>query len=226
MFPGVYDNNASSIFLAAANLERHLKIADIPLKIVIGADIHVTPNMATKLRSGELLTLNGSRYFLLEFPSNFAPPRMHDTVFNLLSSGYTPIITHPERLAWIEDEYDLMDAFARSGAWMQVTAGSLTGRFGRRIRYWSERLLNDGLVHILATDAHDCSRRPPRLHNAFLVAERYLGADEAERLVNGRPAMVMANADPSNVAPPPQFATRGARSRNKSRWRFWRSAGE
>ena len=86
---------------------------------------------------------------------------------------------------------------------MQVTAGSLTGRFGKSARYWGERLLDEGLVHILATDAHGVERRPPILSEGLQVAERYLGAEEAVRLVRTRPQGIMANVNPSQFTPPP-----------------------
>ena len=86
---------------------------------------------------------------------------------------------------------------------MQVTAGSLTGRFGKAARYWGERLLDEGLVYILATDAHSVERRPPILSEGFQVAERYLGTEEAVRLVKTRPQGILANVEPSQLAPPP-----------------------
>ena len=66
---------------------------------------------------------------------------------------------------------------------MQITAGSLTGAFGRQALYWSERMLDEGLVHILATDAHDTVRRPPLLSQGRDIAAKRVGATEAEHLV-------------------------------------------
>lgn len=76
------------------------------------------------------------------------------------------MVTHPERLSWIEDHYEIFVELVKKGAWMQVTAGSLTGRFGTAAQYWGERLLDEGWVHILATDSHGIDRRPPLLAGA------------------------------------------------------------
>jgi len=66
-----------------------------------------------------------------------------------------PVITHPERLTWVDDpHYPWFVDAAQQGAWIQVTAGALTGRFGSPAQYWAERFLDEGLVQILATDAH------------------------------------------------------------------------
>ena len=68
------------------------------------------------------------------------------------------------------------------GVWIQLTAGSLTGRFGRDPRYWAERMLDEGLCHVMATDAHNASTRPPRLASARAMVEQRLGAAEATNI--------------------------------------------
>ena len=92
-----------------------------------------------------------------------APPRFEESVFQLMVGGVVPVITHPERLTWIEGQYEVFQRLVKGGAWMQITAGSITGRFGKRPQYWAERMLEEHLVHLLATDAHHPRRRPPLL---------------------------------------------------------------
>jgi protein-tyrosine phosphatase len=120
------------------------------------------------------------------------------------------LITHPERLTWLDDEHYpwFVDA-ARCGAWIQLTSGALTGRFGRRARYWSERFLDDGLVHILATDAHETKYRPPALAEGRDAAARRLGEEEAGMLVTGRTRAIVQDSDPSSVLPPPALRAGG-----------------
>lgn len=163
IYPGMYENTGPAIRQAVVELQTCLEEADIPLRITHGADTHITPDLVAGLRSGRVPSLHDSRYFLLEPPHHVAPPRLEETVFNLLAAGYVPVITHPERLSWIEDHYEVFLELARKGAWMQVTSGSLTGRFGATAQYWGERLLDEGWVHILATDSHGVDRRPPLL---------------------------------------------------------------
>jgi protein-tyrosine phosphatase len=87
---------------------------------------------------------------------------------------------------------------------MQVTAGSLTGRFGSRPKYWGERLLAEGRVHVLATDAHGAARRPPLLAEGRAAAERFVGTDESWHLVRTRPAGILDNQVPSELPPLPE----------------------
>ncbi|MFO1433606.1 MAG: CpsB/CapC family capsule biosynthesis tyrosine phosphatase [Candidatus Competibacteraceae bacterium] len=203
IYPGLYDNTAPGIERAVAELRVELEAASIPLDLTCGADTHLVPELPAGLRTGRIPSLHGSRYFLLEPPHHVAPPQFAESVFTLQVAGYVPIITHPERLTWISHHYEVFCSLARSGVWMQVTAGSLTGRFGKSARYWGERLLDEGLVHILATDAHGVERRPPILSEGFQVAESYLGAEEAVRLVKTRPQGILDNLEPSKLIPPP-----------------------
>lgn len=221
IYPGLYENTAQGIRAAVTVFEERLQQAGLSLKLGVGADTHLVPDLLAGLRSGRIPTLNGSRYFLLEPPHHVAPPRLLETCFALLASGYLPIITHPERLSWIEDNYPLFQELAHRGVWMQVTAGSLTGRFGPQARYWAERMLDEGLVHLLATDAHGVQHRPPLLAEGRRAAERWLGPQEAMRLVEERPQGVIQDID-SNQLPVPPGLLPADRKKRRISASFWR----
>lgn len=208
IYPGVYPNTAHVIRAAVAAFQRELEALDIPLRLFDGADVHLDPQLLAQIRAGTVPTLAGSRYLLLEPPHHVAPPRFEDVVFELMAAGIVPVVTHPERLSWVETHYDLFIRLSQRGAWMQVTAGALTGRFGRRVRYWAERFLDDGHCAILATDAHHPTRRPPLLDEARVAAARRLGEIEAAHLVLTRPQGILANLAPESMPPLP-FAQPG-----------------
>ena len=200
-------------------LRTRLQEAGIPLEITYGADIQLVPEMVHGLRSGRMPTLHGTRYFLFEPPHHMVPVGISRLLFDLLAAGYQPVITHPERLTWLDDEHYgwFVDA-ARAGAWIQLTAGAVTGRFGRHPKYWSEKFLDDGLVHLLATDAHEPERRPLLLAEGRAAAEPYIGADEAELLVTGRPQAVIENREPAEIPPPPALDPNEDRGNRPKGW--------
>jgi protein-tyrosine phosphatase len=201
IYPGMYENTATGIRAAITAFQAQLDQAGIALHLVEGADVHLDPTLIAGLRNGRIPTLAGSRYLLLEPPHHVAPPRFEEAVFELMTAGYVPVITHPERLTWVETHYDLFLRLARRGVWMQITAGALTGRYGRRVRYWGERFLEEGQAHLLATDAHHPERRPPLLAEARDAAARLVGEAEAIHMVQTRPAGIVANADPATLPP-------------------------
>lgn len=210
ILPGLYPNSGPQIRDAVAYLQRALDAEGIPLRVTTGADNHVVPGMAAGLRSGHLLSLGDSRYVLVEPPHHVPPPRMEQLFFDILVAGYVPILTHPERLTWLKQHYDSVLRLAHAGVWMQITAGSLAGTFGRSARYWGERMLDEGCVHILATDAHDVDRRPPNLGLGRDLAARRVGEAEAWNLVLTRPDGVLRNVAPASLpAPIPAVAAPG-----------------
>lgn len=210
IYPGMYDNTATGIRAAIATFQAELDGQGIALQLVEGADVHLDPALVEGVRGGRIPTLAGSRYLLLEPPHHVAPPRFEEAVFELMTAGYVPVITHPERLTWVNTHYDLFTRLSSRGAWMQITAGALTGRFGRRVQYWGERFVGEGHAMLLATDAHHPERRPPLLAEARDAAATLVGAEEATHLVLTRPQGIVANAAPDTL-PPALHATPGFR---------------
>jgi protein-tyrosine phosphatase len=203
ILPGVYHNSGPDIRNRVSALQEEVTAAGLALRLLPGADNHIAPRFLEHLASGELLTIADSRYVLVEPPHNVAPPRLANLFHELLCAGYVPILTHPERLSWIESQYELVAQIGDAGAWMQVTAGSLIGRFGARSKYWAERMLSEGRVHILASDAHDDRRRPPELARGAAAAERLIGAEAAHHLVVTRPEGILHDRPPKLLPPLP-----------------------
>ena len=218
IYPGLYENDANGIRARVTTLQQKLDAAGIDLTLTSGADAHLTPELFERIRNGTAPTLHGGRYFLLEPSHHVAPPRFEEAVFNFTAAGYVPVITHPERLTWIDGKYGVFESLFKSGAWMQVTAGSLTGRFGGNAQYWAERLLDDGMVHLLATDAHGVKHRAPLLAEGMQAAEKWVGAEEAKRLVFDRPQAILDNRAPADVTPVPALHSAGHKPRSPGMW--------
>ncbi len=199
IFPGVYHNNTAIIQRAVNRLQRKLDEAGLPLRLMMGADAHVTPNLLEDLQSGVVPSINGSRYFLLEPPHVGFPSYLKAEVKRYLDAGYVPVLTHPERLDWAHQHYALFKELAAMGCWIQITAASLTGFFGKGVKRLTERLLLDGVVHVVATDAHSSSFRKPELKAAFARAVALVGHEEAQALFELRPLAVIENHAPEGV---------------------------
>ena len=220
--PGVYDNTGPDIENRVEQLSVLFEREGIALTLWRGADVHVAPQLVARLESGIVPTLGQSRYFLLEPPHHVAPPRLGELVQELIRASYTPVITHPERLRWIESQYELIVRLVRLGGLIQLTAGSITGGFGKRPQYWSERMLDEGLVDIIATDAHSPTGRPPILSTARDTVARRLSESEAMEMVHNRPARVL-RGEPMPARSkqiPPQVGTTNAKVRGLARGLF------
>jgi protein-tyrosine phosphatase len=202
ILPGLYHNEGPGIRQAVAALQERFDAEAIPLRLVPGADVHMCPDFVPGLRSGRLVSLADSRYVLVEPPHHTAPPQLENFFFNLVAAGYVPVLTHPERLSWVPQRHEAIERLVRAGVWMQITAGSFAGAFGRNALYWAERLLDEGSVHLIATDAHDAERRPPDLARGRDIVAKRAGPEEAERLVVTRPLAILQDQPPSSVPGP------------------------
>lgn len=207
IYPGMYENTAPGIRAAITTLQAELDQRGMPLKLLEGADVYLEPGLAAAIKGDRVPTLAGSRYLLLEPPHHVMPPHFEETVFSLKMAGYVPVITHPERLTWVPDHYAVLARLVKAGSWMQITSGSLIGRFGHAPKHLAERMLDDGLVHFIATDAHNLTRRAPLLAEGRAAAARRVGDEEAEHLVTTRPAGIIANRAPDALPPLPQAKT-------------------
>jgi protein-tyrosine phosphatase len=203
ILPTVYDNAGPEIKAAVTLLQQELSMEGIPLRLLSGADVHIVPDLVSGLNNGRIITLASSRYLLLEPPHHVMPPKFDDCIFRLQSTGYVAILTHPERLSWIEPQYASIRRMIHKGLWIQLTAGSLTGRFGQGPRYWAERMLDEGLCHVFATDAHNTSTRPPHLARVQAMVEQRLGAAETTNIFRIRPRGVIENVSPAKLPPLP-----------------------
>jgi protein-tyrosine phosphatase len=186
--------NRGTAALAARCAEVQQAVGTAP-RIVPGAEIRVDLELLSDvdaLPTSGLTSLAGSRYLLLEFPSVGGPeprPLLHE----LIVAGWRPVVAHAERIPrFIESPEEVAELVAL-GAFVQITAGSLLGRFGRRPRGCTTWLLDRDLVHFVGSDAHDASDRPPELGRGHEAITKGWGAAMADRLVLFNPESILAD---------------------------------
>ena len=214
IYPGMYDNTGDGIRSAVEAFRLELAVRGIELALVEGADVHLDQGLTESIRAGRIPTLAGSRYLLLEPPHHVAPPRFEETVFQLMVAGYVPVITHPERLSWIEGHYEVFQRLVKAG--MDADQRGASRTFRQAPALWAERMIDESLVHILATDAHHPRRRPPLLAEGREAAARRVGEQEATHMVFTRPQGIVDNLEPGEL---PALVHKNAHATPPSLWR-------
>ena len=141
-----------------SRLKKALEEEGIPLALHLGGELMVLPALMGLARAGELPTLGGTRYVLLELPLHQPPPLYTEEVFfTLRALNYHPILAHPERVeAYRQDMGKLFD-LVESGVLLQVNLGSLAGLYGTSVKKLARGIVRKGLASFLATDCHDAS---------------------------------------------------------------------
>jgi protein-tyrosine phosphatase len=120
------------------------------------------------------LALGGGPYLLVESPFSPAIGSFEPLVLDLLMRGHRVLLAHPERCPAFQHNPDRLEQLVQSGVLVQVTAGSMAGVFGSTVRRFTAALIRDGIVHVVASDAHDAVKRAPGLTEGFASLEREL----------------------------------------------------
>ena len=162
------------------------------VRIHRACDFRLQPdNLIDALAHPDKYTINGHAYLMLEFPDLTISPNTDDILAQLLDAGIVPIVTHPERNTVLQRRLDDIARWIGMGCYMQVTAGSVTGTFGKRAQACADALMQRGLVHFIASDAHDCVHRPPTLRPAYEALAEVWDEEDIRPLFEDNPRAVL-----------------------------------
>lgn len=199
---GIYENGKEAIGKGTATLNDALRKRECDIDILPGSDTRLGTSLPEMLKEGRVMTVNDTGKFLLvELSPFFVADQVKQQLFELSISGVTPVISHPERNETLMDDLEVVRYFIRLGALIQITAGSVTGHFGRNVEKSTMRLLRLNMVHVLATDAHNITSRPPVLSKALRVISNEIGADEARKMVVDTPQSIINGIRPTIKEP-------------------------
>jgi protein-tyrosine phosphatase len=156
-----YPNEPATIARLAAELGERLAVEGIDLEIRPGAEIALV--WAVELDAAQLarLTLGGGPWLLVEPPFSPSASGIDAMMLEVARSGHPIVIAHPERCPAFQRDRSVLESLVRSGMITSITAGSLLGHFGAAVRAFALELLREGLIHDIASDAHDHIDRPP-----------------------------------------------------------------
>lgn len=172
----------------AARLAEVAEKSDNVLRLHSGCDFHLSyDNIQDAIAHPAKYTINHLRYLMVEFSDLLIFNNTAEIFARLEDTGMTPVITHPERNGLLRQRIDQIGEWVASGACVQVTAQSVLGEFGRRAQQFSRDLLDRGLVHFLASDAHDLEHRPPRLDRAHTWVQQHYSEAWADALCISNP---------------------------------------
>jgi protein-tyrosine phosphatase len=202
-----FATTAEQMERAVGELNRDFAEQRISVTVLNGGEVDLERLPALSNEEIERFSLGKTgRYLLLETPLIGWPLYLGQRVFELRSGGVTPLLAHPERNREVQRDPALLAAAVSAGALTQMTAASLEGRLGRRVKKACESLLDLGLVHVLATDAHAPAARAAGL-GAAVAALRDEGL--ARYLTEEVPLAIVAGED----IPKPGLRKRGRRRR-------------
>jgi protein-tyrosine phosphatase len=220
MFNGKYDAPDSETI--NRKIAMVMEGCDACVTIVPGGEVRYGYEIFQELGDpGARIRINGGSYMLLEFPFSSMPPNVEMTIFQILQAGVIPVIAHPERNRKLQETPSILGNLIERGAFAQLDAASLIGNFGRDAQQAAKRIIEAGLAHFIATDAHHQDRRRPVLSRAAAVAADWGGEEYARALVEANPeALINDRAIP--FQPDTDVDALLGRRKTKSWFAFWK----
>lgn len=171
--------------------ERAKMIGEDGIELYLGCEFHVNLDMVELLQSKKVPTMAGSRYVLTEFAGPADQNQIRERLYSLISSGYKPIIAHAERCSNLRGDFDFIEEIVEMGAKIQINAESIVGKGGFGMKRFCLRLMKEGFLHFVGTDAHGSSYRVPEIKNAYRYVAKKMGDDYAEEIFIFNPSQII-----------------------------------
>ena len=176
-------------------LQEEIDKENLKLQIYTGMEVYASHDTIEKIKNNEILSLNDSRYILIEFPFELIPKYMTDLLFAMQLEGFTPIIAHPERYCSDYIKSKLLKELVDKGVLLQINSESIIGTYGKRAKKAAYHLLKAGMVHFVATDSHNLNK----IFSDKQLIEKKIsdicGIENAERIMYINPQRVLENED-------------------------------
>lgn len=190
-------NNYDSPFLQDyfENFKRRIHQAGIPLNLYRGMEVYATKKIFDLYNTERIITLNNSRYLLVEFDFDENPDWVIYCLEGLLDYGVVPIVAHPERYHFVYDFPNIVYHWTELGCLSQVNRGSILGEFGKNAMKTAVAVIDNGLAQFIGSDAHSNDRRNPKLSVAYAVISKNWSKDKADELFCTNPHAVIENRE-------------------------------
>ncbi|MBP3905931.1 MAG: hypothetical protein J6D47_03155 [Peptostreptococcaceae bacterium] len=178
-----------------------LKEENINIEVLLGNELYYTSDLIERFDELDFFSMNNSKYILMEFsPINF-PKNIEDVIYEIKIRGYIPIIAHAERYKQVQEDVNIVLDCIKEGALIQVNASSILGKNGEKAEDTSKKLLDNNMVHFVATDAHSSNRRRPLIKDSYNYILKNYGKEVSEKLFIENPTAVIENRDISILNP-------------------------
>jgi protein-tyrosine phosphatase len=187
-----HDNDLGILRQRMVEFVKEMRDAGIDIEFHWGAEVFVHAEVVRAIEKYRF-TIDQTSYIFLEFAAEGVPVGAAGMLSQLLSKGFVPIISHPERNQGFISRPELLFDFVSMGCAAQVTAASLTGELGKEVRTAAGLFMVNNLVHIIASDAHRTIGRPPGLSRAVEAASRIVGESKARAMVTEIPRAILEN---------------------------------
>lgn len=176
-------------------LIQELKNEDIGLELYVGSEIYITENMVDLLKEKKASSINNSKYVLFEIPMNNKTMLTKEIIYRLIENGYVPVLAHPERYSFIQQNPEELEELVDMGTLCQSNYGSIIGLYGKKTEKTVKKLLKNNLIHFLGSDVHRQEQIYNKIPKAIKKIKKIISEDKFIELSEINPQKVLDNEE-------------------------------
>ncbi len=188
-----YQYTAEEYWSVFKRMAQAIKDEKIPMLLYPGMEVFAVPELPWLLKHEEVLTLNHSRYLLLEFAFDEKPIFVKKILDDVMACGVLPVVAHAERYDFVQKEPQIAYDLHNNGCLIQMNKGSIMGRFGKDVQQTAMKLLHHGVVSVVASDTHGSTLRSPGMTEAYRTVETHFSKKYADLLFVENPKRISHN---------------------------------
>ncbi len=177
-----YEPDIQELLLWKTKLQEVIDKERISVNLHLGMEVYITEEIINLIKQNKILTLENSKYLLMELPLNSSVQYLDNVIFKLTQNGIVPIIAHPERYRMVQGNPEIVKALIEKGCMIQSNFGSILGIYGKSAKTTIKYLLKNNLIHLLGTDTHKENTIYPKIEKAVNKIKKIIGEAGIEKL--------------------------------------------
>lgn len=188
---GYYESNETE----RKELLEKIKQKNVGVELYLGSEIYVSENMIDFLKEQKASSINNSRYVLFELPMGNETVLAKEMIYRLIENDYVPIIAHPERYSYVQDNPDYVNELLDMGAMFQANYGSIIGLYGKKAEKTVKKLLKEDLIHFMGSDVHREEHIYIYMPKILKKLKKIISSDKLEEITTINPQKVLDNEE-------------------------------
>ena len=173
----------------------------INVDLYLGNEVYFSENIIKLLNENKIAKINNSKYMLFEFAMNIKPINIYDVIYELIQNKITPILAHPERYRFVQQDPTLIYELLDTGVLMQTNYASIIGWYGEKAEILAKKFLESNMISFLGTDVHKQNTIYPKIPEILKKLEEIIGKEKLYELTTLNPKKVLQNEEVENPEP-------------------------
>ncbi len=199
------DEHEREVWLGA--IKENLRNKSIDTNLYLGSEIFFSENMLKLLEDRRSSTINETSYVLFELPMSVEPLYLFDMVYELTKNNIVPVLAHPERYTYVQEDPNLVFDLIDRGVLMQANYGSILGIYGKKAELIVEKLLENNMIHFLGSDVHRQNSIYPKIPEAIMKITAIIGEERFDKIAEENPRKALNNKKIDSEEPTEIFLT-------------------